>query len=173
VTTSQSIVIPEGAVINGVLAEILTVLVGAPVQPTPRRKSALPPTRDVWTGWAVIGGRWNGAIALTCRPKFVRQTVSRILEMASAEVTDDLAIDVLAEFTNVVGGNVKSLITADQDGVCSLSLPTVVAHMAEPQTAALVLESCFQCGDDEVFVELFEAHVDGPRPMRFCHGHLP
>lgn len=84
------------------------------------------PTTDVpqpaLIGAVQIGGAWKGAVAVECSQALARKASASMFGMAEGEVSSGEMSDALGEITNMVGGNFKALL----EGVCQLSLPTVV-----------------------------------------------
>jgi chemotaxis protein CheX len=74
-----------------------------------------------------ITGSWHGHVTFACTGKAARNAAAAFLAMEPAEVTDEDIADVLGEMTNIVGGNVKSMLPQG----CFLSLP----HVALSQDA--------------------------------------
>jgi chemotaxis protein CheX len=69
-----------------------------------------------------LAGDWNGAILVECNRAQACQFASRFLSMDPPEIVDDVVRDVLGELANMIGGNLKCIIT---QGI-RLSMPTVV-----------------------------------------------
>ncbi len=70
-----------------------------------------------------IGGPKSMSVVLGLTSEVARVTAANMLQMNLADVTSDDIRDVAAELTNMIGGNLKSLLP----GPLFLSLPTVVA----------------------------------------------
>jgi len=69
-----------------------------------------------------IGGCWTATIIVRVSDELAMHIASCLLGMAHSELDDELINDALGELANVVGGNVKGLITSEGS---SLSLPMV------------------------------------------------
>lgn len=70
-----------------------------------------------------ITGPQSVSVVLGVSDGVAGATAAAMLQMPSADATDDDKKDVVAELTNMIGGNLKSLLP----GPLYLSLPTVVA----------------------------------------------
>lgn len=69
-----------------------------------------------------IAGQWNGAILVECTPALATRMASVMFAMEPASVTREHIEDVMAELANMIGGNLKALLTPPN----ALSLPTVI-----------------------------------------------
>jgi len=78
------------------------------------------PTKPL-TGCVQISGGWHGAIVVHASESFVRQAAMQMLMIDRAAVAESDLQDVLAELTNMIGGNIKSQVP----GPSFLSLPSV------------------------------------------------
>lgn len=74
------------------------------------------------TATVQLAGVWNGAVAVECGPEQACQFAGRFLSIHPPDRVDDVVRDVLGELANMIGGNLKCVVT---DGVL-LSLPSVV-----------------------------------------------
>ncbi len=79
---------------------------------------------EQWTGCITVAGSWHGAICVACTPDVARKLAARIFGDDAGD-DDELLEDALAELTNVVGGNVKSLVSSYVGGTSRLWLPLV------------------------------------------------
>lgn len=84
---------------------------------------------EAWTSYVEIGGNWTGAVIISCRREFAVQATSEMLGFDPVDVTDEDALSVIAELTNVIGGNLKARISASVGGTCGLSIPLVARGM--------------------------------------------
>jgi chemotaxis protein CheX len=67
-------------------------------------------------------GDWNGAVLFECDRRQARQFAGRFLSIDPPETMDDVVRDVLGELANMIGGNLKCVLTR---GI-RLSMPSVV-----------------------------------------------
>ena len=72
------------------------------------------------TGMVSIDGAWNGAVMVRCSSELATTLTATMFQSDGVPEFDDVA-DALGELTNMVAGNVKSLLPAP----CNLSLPAV------------------------------------------------
>jgi chemotaxis protein CheX len=75
---------------------------------------------------ALVGmaGPWIGTGALTCKPELALQLAGAFLMTEYAEVNDEV-LDAIAELSNMVFGNLKTVIE-EQVGAMGLSTPTTI-----------------------------------------------
>ncbi len=69
-----------------------------------------------------LAGDWNGAVLLECSPNQACRFAGRFLSMDPPDTVDDVVRDVLGELANMIGGNLKCVLTR---GI-RLSMPSVV-----------------------------------------------
>ena len=69
-----------------------------------------------------LAGDWNGAVLLESDRRQACQFAGRFLSMDPPESVDDVVRDVLGELANMIGGNLKCVLTR---GI-RLSMPSVV-----------------------------------------------
>ncbi len=67
---------------------------------------------DAVSAWVLVVGPWSGSLVLTCAPETAMTLTRAVLRAEEDEEfnTSDVA-DALGELANVVGGNVKSLLS--------------------------------------------------------------
>ena len=90
---------------------------------TPGKPHPMPERLDHFTGWVQINGAWRGAVVLQASLGFVTHAASQMLSIRPEDVAFEDRMDALAEVTNMIGGNIKSLVP----GPSRLSLPSVAA----------------------------------------------
>ena len=71
-----------------------------------------------------LAGPWMGTGSLSCNPQLACK-ISGALMMSEYAAVDEEVLDAIAEVTNMVMGNVKTLIE-EQVGAMGLSIPTVI-----------------------------------------------
>jgi len=69
-----------------------------------------------------LSGHWNGVVVLECDEDQARRFARKFLETARPETVYDVVRDVFGELANMIGGNMKSILS----GGIQLSLPCVV-----------------------------------------------
>ena len=80
------------------------------------------PGGDRLTAAVHMAGDWNGAVLLECGQRQACQFAGRFLSMDPPGSVDDVVRDVLGELANMIGGNMKCVLTR---GI-RLSMPSVV-----------------------------------------------
>ena len=81
------------------------------------------PGGDRLTSVLHLAGDWNGAVLLECDRSQACRFAGRFLSIDAPESVDDVVRDVLGELANIIGGNLKCVLTR---GVIRLSMPSVV-----------------------------------------------
>jgi chemotaxis protein CheX len=76
---------------------------------------------DVTVGCVTVTGEWQGSVLLACPARLARMAASAMFDLPEAQLDDGQVADALGELTNMIGGNIKSLIP----GPSRLSMPTV------------------------------------------------
>ena len=104
----------------------------------PANGQARPDGGDVTVGCVTVTGEWQGSVLLACPARLARMAASAMFDLPAAQLDDDQVADALGELTNMIGGNIKSLIP----GPSRLSMPTVtVGPSATVPTPGAVLLS--------------------------------
>ena len=80
------------------------------------------PSGDRLTSAVHLAGDWNGAVLLECDRGQACRFAGRFLSMDPPDTVDDVVRDMLGELANMIGGNVKCVLTK---GI-RLSMPSVV-----------------------------------------------
>src|ERR1035441_7714430 len=80
------------------------------------------PSGDRLTSALHLAGEWNGAVLLECDRLQACRFAGRFLSMDPPGTVDDDVRDVLGELANMIGGNLKCVLTP---GI-QLSMPSVV-----------------------------------------------
>jgi chemotaxis protein CheX len=80
------------------------------------------PSGDRLTAAVHLAGHWNGAVLLECDRHQACQFAGRFLSLDPPDAVDDVVRDVLGELANMIGGNLKCVLT---QGI-RLSMPSVV-----------------------------------------------
>lgn len=107
-----------------------------------------------------IAGPKSVSVVLGLTSEVARATAANMLQMNPADVTSDDIRDVAAELTNMIGGNLKSLLP----GPLYLSLPTVVAGRdlgLEIPGAELVEDVGLVCEAGPFRVRMFSRKSEG------------
>jgi len=80
------------------------------------------PSGDRLTAAVHLAGDWNGAVLIECDQRQACQFAGRFLSIDPPSTVDDVVRDMLGELANMIGGNMKCVLTR---GI-QLSMPTVV-----------------------------------------------
>ncbi len=106
------------------------------------------------TGCVQISGEWNGAVMVEMNAALASDAARKMLAIDEAEVELIDCQDTIAELTNMIGGNIKSLLP----GPSSLSLPSVTTgNASEIRVVGTVEENSvpFLCNNQQVRVVLY------------------
>ncbi|MGZ5544581.1 MAG: chemotaxis protein CheX [Limisphaerales bacterium] len=108
---------------------------------------------------ALIAGS-VGFIGVTTGVVFVYSTVAFARKAASgmlgSTASDEMVNDAFGEITNMIVGHIKSRLV-DRGMSCALTIPSIVRgnnFTIEPTSSSLRRISTFQCGDNQVVVEV-------------------
>jgi chemotaxis protein CheX len=77
---------------------------------------------DVTVGCVAVTGDWKGCVLLACPKQLARTAASAMFDLPAEQLTGDEIADALGELTNMVAGNIKSLLP----GPSRLSIPVVM-----------------------------------------------
>ena len=115
------------------------------------------PTADerFTVGTIQISGAWSGVISLCCPSTLARETAALMFGVEAANATAQEIQDAWGEITNMIGGNIKSLMP----GSCQLSLPTVAEGREFCVTIPGVVlkgKHYFTCNEKPFTVEIHE-----------------
>lgn len=105
-------------------------------------------------GQVEISGDWDGRVLVQCSREAARQAAHAMFETVDGtETTQDMR-DAIGELANMIGGNVKSLMS---ESGCTLSLPTVTEAddcRLRGDVSAVLARQGFDCGGEMVVVTL-------------------
>jgi CheY-specific phosphatase CheX len=104
------------------------------------------PSGDRLTSAVHLTGGWKGAVLLECDWVVARRFACRFLSIDPSDMVDDLVRDVLGELANMIGGNLKCVLTQD----IQLSMPTVVdgsGYGLRVGGAEIQNQFAFQCAE--------------------------
>lgn len=98
-----------------------------------------------------VTGAFNGSLSVGTNSSTALELASRMLSTELLETTDDDVEEVMAELTNMIGGNVKSLLP----GPSTLSIPTRRNHEEDNVNPPVESQTVFvRCGDRPLWVTL-------------------
>ena len=107
---------PDSSMLVEIVGDVFTGLFGE--RYAPPYLAAPVDTLDVSASVSVSGG-WFGDVVICCSPALALSAAAELFAMAPEEVAEAEIRDVVGEFANVIGGNVKSVMP----GPSVLSLP--------------------------------------------------
>ncbi len=118
------------------------------------------PSSDPWspdgnrlTAAVHLSGDWNGVVLLECDRRQACAFAARFLSIDLPDTVDDTVRDVLGEVANMIGGNLKCVVTR---GI-SLSMPSVVDggdYRVRFCRAELMLQCAFDSPDGFFWVTI-------------------
>lgn len=120
------------------------------------------PAGDRLTSAVHLSGEWNGAVLVECNPHDACRFAGRFLSVETPRHVDEVVRDVLGEMANMIGGNLKCILTA---GI-RLSTPKVTDGSAgseapeirHPDGGRLERERiAFECSDGIFWITLIRA----------------
>jgi chemotaxis protein CheX len=92
---------------------------------------------EFFSSFVQITGSWQGSVALDCGRDLAVRVAAAMFGLPARELQGEEIRDALGEMTNVIGGNVKTLLPEG----CRISVPTVIRgrsyEIAFPQTRIL------------------------------------
>ncbi len=120
---------------------------------------ALPATMGAvegyFTGKVEISGAWTGAVLLHGSRQLAQAAAAVIFSHGAGEGSEQDSLDAMYELTNIIGGNIKSLLPVP----CQLSRPTVVAT-TDDHLQILGMERMnelvFDCQGEPLFVSVWQ-----------------
>jgi chemotaxis protein CheX len=115
---------------------------------------------DVTVGCVTVTGAWQGSVLLACPAQLARLAAAAMFDLPAEQLDDREVADALGELTNMVGGNIKSLIP----GPSRLSMPAVTVGASptvKPPRAALVTTVSLACEGLPLTVSVWR---EGPEP---------
>jgi chemotaxis protein CheX len=104
------------------------------------------PAGDRLTSAVHLAGDWNGAVLLECDQRQACRFAGRFLSMDPSDTVDDVVRDVLGELANMIGGNLKCVLS---QGIL-LSMPSVMDgsdYSLRVCGVEVRLRLAFQCDD--------------------------
>jgi len=105
-------------------------------------------------GFIQITGDWEGTVSVHYPASLARSAAATMFDIDEKRATMEQIQDALGELTNMVGGNIKSLLPEHEH--CHLSLPAVVVteHQLHIPGAVEIARVPFACQDQQFAVIL-------------------
>jgi chemotaxis protein CheX len=139
--------------IVGITQDVWDSFTGRPVDAAPG--AAALDGGDVAVGRVTVTGGWRGCVLLACPTRLARTAAAAMFDRPAGTLTDGEVADALGELTNMIGGNVKSLLP----GPTRLSLPAVTLGApatAPPPGGVLVNAVRMACDGQPLTVSLWQ-----------------
>jgi chemotaxis protein CheX len=118
------------------------------------------PSEDRLTAAVHLSGHWSGAVFIECGRSQACRFAGRFLSEDPPSTVDDVVRDVLGELANMIGGNMKCVLTA---GI-QLSIPSVVDgddYLSRVGGAEILERISFQCTEGPFWVTLMTGSPSG------------
>ena len=96
-------------------------MIGLELQAAPG-VAVMPPSKHSISGCVHISGAWDGSVVFECAMNLARRATELMLGMEAGSASSDDVYDAVGELTNMIGGNLKSLVPFPSQ----LSLPSVI-----------------------------------------------
>jgi len=115
-------------------------------------------------------GAWNGAVLLECDRGLACRLAGRFLGMEPPDTVDEVVRDVFGELANMIGGNMKCVLTP---GI-HLSMPSVLDggdYSLRIYGAEVCGRIAFQCVDSLFWVTILTTRPAGAG-LQECKGRL-
>ena len=128
-------------------------MLGLDIRPCPEFQ-APPSFSGFLRGRVEITGAWNGVVMLHGAQKLAGAAAAVIFSADQDSVTEQDQMDAIYELSNIIAGNIKSLLPEP----CQLSLPTVSTSVEQSITvegAERVSELMFDCQGQHLFVTVW------------------
>jgi chemotaxis protein CheX len=130
--------------------EVFSTMLNLPAEPdSARQEAAAPSTFDGVIALVGIAGTWTGTGRISCSSHLACQIAGGLL-MTEFTAVDEEVLDAMAEMTNMIIGNVKTILE-ERLGPLALSTPTVIFGRNFKTRSTGVLEWTmipFRCGDE-------------------------
>jgi len=126
----------DGSQVQSIAEQVFAAMIDDDPSTLVLWSGAFPELADPLEAWVDLTGSWTGRVALNTERATAHDLSRALLGMAPDEPVDDGDVmDAFGEVANVVGGNVKSLLTEVGD----LGLPQV-AQAAPPMAGSVLHE---------------------------------
>jgi CheY-specific phosphatase CheX len=145
---------PKDSEIAQIVATIWQSVLGIECQPTTDLPGA---STGTMLGCVHITGAWQGAVVLGCPKAFAARAATIMFNTPDQECNVTDMQDAIAELTNMIGGNLKALLTDAE--ACQLSLPSVVAgsdYITRIPGSRPINRIAIECGDHVIVINVLE-----------------
>ncbi len=131
----------DSLVVEQLVEDVCTTMLGLQVAPCGLAEHDHP--HGVYCGHIGVEGDWQLQIYAICDAMFAARVASAMFMVEPDELTEGEIGDAIGELVNILGGNVKGILTGDNQ----LSLPTV--ERLEASEVAVFkgknIDVCFRC----------------------------
>lgn len=121
----------------------------------PTSKASMPGNEHL-LGTIQIKGAWDGEVVIRTSEALARQLAQEMLQVPQGELKDEDIVDVLAEVTNMIGGNIKSQL----DSPSSLTLPSVASSdnsgRLAPEDRDILCDLVLLCEEHPLSIQILE-----------------
>lgn len=159
-TTDGGVTFDDGQV-AGITADVWSAFTDLSVVPAgpPAMAGGETPCGETAVGTVRVEGAWRGCVTVACPPSLARRAAAAMLASPADALDDGDVADALGELTNMIGGNVKSLLPAPS----TLCLPTVTLGAAGPPAVDGVLahRTTMTCDDVPLTVSVWRTERAG------------
>jgi len=142
--------LPDAVDIAVLIQQVVWAFLGEQAQPVDERFTS----GERWTGCIMVDGPFRGAVTVTASPRLARR-LGKVM-FAEEEPSAEEARDAFAEFTNVIGGNLKALLSMLVGETCHLCMPIVAQGSVQIPGARRCRETDFEFGGEHLAVDIFE-----------------
>lgn len=118
--------------VDEIVAGIWSSIFGQEALPADADKSKLDGESRL-TGHISITGAWDGVVNIDCPQALVQEAAATMFGMEIDELGTEEIEDTLGELTNMIAGNIKTLLPQP----CTLSMPSVAHKMSVPGAVPL------------------------------------
>ena len=141
--------------ITEIAQEVWESFLGMSLLPHPLGADAPALTGRTVTGCVHVSGEWTGSVFLQCDVELAAAAAEAMFAAEPGSLTADEIGDALGELTNMVGGNVKSLLPAPS----RLSVPSVAegeSYTVRVPGATLLDRVALVCASGPVHVSIWK-----------------
>ncbi len=148
------------AEISQFVADIWSTFLKMPVAPTD--KTFAPQGKEnTLAGCVQITGEWQGTVTFYAPRELGKKIAAVMYAMDISEIDDQQVQDVMGEITNMISGNIKSLLPTP----CSISLPSVAVtdfDLHHPRSK-MVTSVNFECDNLQFLVAMLQEQEDNKK----------
>lgn len=143
--------LPSPAAMVALVDEVTYGVLGIGSTPAPPSDA----TTNAWTCGLPIGAPADLILVLRCPESFARRVADAMIGAQDASGNDELVRESLAEFTSILGGNLKSLIPPLS---CA---PLGSPHLDPDEPGAPLRTVALRCGSDILSLSLIPSAAEG------------